>query len=46
LTGRIHDRARFGDHELDANFRTTFVFVKTPRGWRCVAGHTSSEQPP
>jgi hypothetical protein len=43
LTARAHDRAVFGGHELDAHFRSTFVFIETPSGWRCVAGHSSND---
>jgi ketosteroid isomerase-like protein len=43
LTARVHDRATFGTQELDAWFRSTFVYVKTANGWQCVAGHSSSD---
>lgn len=41
LTGRVHDRATFAGQDLDAWFRTTFVYVRSGDRWRCVAGHTS-----
>jgi ketosteroid isomerase-like protein len=43
LTARVHDRASLGAQELDAWFRSTFVYVKTAGGWRCIAGHSSSD---
>jgi hypothetical protein len=41
LTCRVHDRAKFGTQTLDAYFQSTFVYLKTSAGWRCVAGHSS-----
>lgn len=46
LTFRVHDRATFGAHALDARFRSTFVYVRTAGGWRCVAGHSSPDAAP
>lgn len=42
VTCRVHDVATWGDNKLDAEFRSTFVYVNTRSGWRCVQGHTSS----
>jgi ketosteroid isomerase-like protein len=41
LTAAVHDRASFDGQPLDAKFRSTFVYVRNPSGWHCVAGHTS-----
>lgn len=38
---RVHDVATWQEHRMDAHFRSTFVYLKTPDGWRCVSGHTS-----
>lgn len=46
LTFRVHDRATFGAQTLDAHFRSTFVYVKTPAGWQCLAGHSSDDPAP
>lgn len=46
VTLRVHDRARFGEQMLDARFRSTFVFARTPGGWRCLAGHSSEDAQP
>ncbi len=46
VTFRVHDRARFGDQMLDAHFRSTLVFARTPGGWRCLAGHSSEDAEP
>ena len=37
---RVHDRARYGEHLLDARFQSTYFYVKRSAGWQCVAGHT------
>lgn len=42
LVARIHDIARFGDHALDAEFRTTQIYRSTQNGWQYVVGHTSN----
>jgi ketosteroid isomerase-like protein len=41
LTAEVHDRATYEGQPLDATFRSTFVYVRSAAGWRCVAGHTS-----
>lgn len=43
VTASVHDRATFGTQELDAWFRSTFVYAKTASGWQCVAGHNTSD---
>jgi hypothetical protein len=42
LTGKVHDVADFDGFELNADFRTTQVYVQTEGGWMYAAGHTSS----
>ena len=42
LTAGVHDVARFGDHDLDANHRTTQVYVRRKGCWQYLAGHTSN----
>lgn len=41
VTCRVHDVAHWGEHHLDSEFRSTFVYIQSADGWRCVAGHTS-----
>lgn len=41
VTCRVHDVAHWGDDTLDAVFRSTFVYIETADGWRCLHGHTS-----
>jgi hypothetical protein len=41
LTGKVHDVADFDGFELNADFRTTQVYVQTEGGWMYAAGHTS-----
>jgi Domain of unknown function (DUF4440) len=42
LTGVTHDIARFGNHALDARFRTTQVYRRVSGCWLYLAGHTSN----
>lgn len=44
-TCRVHDRARFGDDELDAHYRSTWVFARVAGRWWCLAGHTGPAEP-
>jgi len=41
LVASVHDLARFGERELDADFRTTQVYHYRGDRWQYVAGHTS-----
>jgi len=41
LVGRVHDEARFGELEVDADFATTQVYRRSNRRWQYLAGHTS-----
>lgn len=36
----VHDVAIFDSDELNAHFRSIYLYVKRPQGWRCLAGHT------
>jgi ketosteroid isomerase-like protein len=42
LIAKVHDEAMFGDHALDADFRTTQVYVQREGHWQYCAGHTSN----
>ena len=42
LTGKVHDVADFDGFELNADFRTTQVYIQEGDGWIYAAGHTSS----
>jgi len=41
VTGTVHDRARFGEQELDADFSSTQVYRSLQGRWLYLAGHTS-----
>jgi hypothetical protein len=41
LICRVRDVARFHDRHMDETFRSTFTWILTDQGWRCLAGHTS-----
>lgn len=42
LVAKVHDVAKFGDQDLDADFRTTQVYVRRHGEWQYLAGHTSN----
>lgn len=42
LIAKVHNEAKFGDSNLDAEYRTTQVYVLRDGRWQYVAGHTSN----
>lgn len=40
FTCTVHDVAIFDGYELNASFRSLYLYMKRPEGWRCLAGHT------
>lgn len=37
----IHDVFHWGEQLVEGDFQSTFVYIQSSAGWRCVAGHTS-----
>ena len=42
ITGRIVQKYTYKDDRVEADLRYTDVWVKTPAGWKNVAGHASA----
>jgi Domain of unknown function (DUF4440) len=46
LTAAVTDEVRVEGHEQAFRLRLTQTWVRTPDGWRCLAGHASLPAPP